>query len=371
MVIYFNFFLEFWFMKVVPQNSISQIVLLVGARPNFMKMMPIYEALMKYERFDVKVVHTGQHYDFGLSGTFLELFGLNVINLDVGQDMKGNEQLADMIVRLNQFLIEFRTELLVVFGDVRSTLAGALVACGLGIDLVHVESGNRCFDKTMPEEINRVLTDSMSHCLFVSEPNGLINLKREGMSGYYVGNPMIDTLIKYKNQAENCGFYSKLGLEYGKYILLTVHRQANLDQSLDRICKIINGLAINYRIIFPVHPHTRQKLKITESSNIVLIEPQGYLEFLNLMMHSGIIITDSGGCSEEASFLGVYCLTLRSITERPITCTHGTNILMKHLNLSEIMVNVKQYFGIRKKVNIPLWDGKAGERIAAAINKIY
>lgn len=338
----------------------KKIVFIVGTRPNFVKLYPIYKKLKCY---DTVVVHTGQHNDFNMSDIFLDQFEIdNILNMNIGYSSP-NEQLANILIGCQQILSKIKPDIVIVFGDVTSTLGGALAANKLNIPVAHIESGNRSFDKSMPEEINRILVDNLSTYLFVSEPNGYKNLVNEGINNnvYYVGNPMIDTLFEFASKFIDTDFYASLQLEKYSYLVLTVHRVSNTD-NIDNIHNLLKELDnCNYKIVFPVHP--RVKENFTGYKNLIITEPLGYLHFMNLMYYSGIVLTDSGGIQEETTALGVPCITLRPNTERPITCTNGTNRLINIDNITRIKDHINNNFATRSRCKISCWDGHSAERI--------
>lgn len=348
------------------------IAMVVGARPNFMKMAPIYHILRATYKYYIIIIHTGQHYDYEMSDIFLQQLNIpsNII-INLGCTGTQNSQIATIMLRLEEEFMYQRPDLVLVFGDVTSTLAGALTSNKMGIKVGHIEAGNRSYDRTMPEEINRKLVDSIADYLFISEPNGVNNLIREGiMDGFYVGNPMIDSLLNIKETALMNNTYKQLGLTIGQYIVVTVHRPINVDNDI-RLRKIMDDLLMLstiYKVIFPIHPRTKHNLKDIPTGDIMIIKPLGYIEFINLVMHSGLVITDAGGLSEETTILGIPCLTLRDTTERPITITHGTNILIKEIDINIVKENIGRY---KHNISIPGWDGKAAERIAEIITHVY
>lgn len=344
-----------------------KIIIIVGTRPNFIKAFPVYHALKPDH--DLKLIHTGQHYDKNMSQIFFE--ELKFPEPDINLNITGSpiQQTAEVMTKLETIFLQENPDLVIVFGDVTSTLAGALVASKLNIKLAHVESGLRSFDRTMPEEINRILTDKLADILFVTEPSGLLNLKKENITNniFYVGNTMIDTLFKFKDQARKLKVCRKYGLVEKNYILVTIHRVNNVDENLEQIVKTLNKLSEKYQVIFPVHPRTQKK--INQKNKFIIIEPVGYLEFISLMIDSQLVLTDSGGIQEETTALNIPCLTARPNTERPITITHGTNQLIS-LDLLETrtdqIMNGDLRIGFRE---IKLWDGKASERIAEILKK--
>ncbi len=353
------------------------IVNVVGARPNFMKIAPIVRQLAEHsDRFRTTVVHTGQHYDSAMSDVFFEQLGIARpdVNLNVGSGTHAL-QTAAIMAAFEPVVVESRPGLVLVVGDVNSTLACALVAVKLGIPVAHVEAGLRSFDRTMPEEINRLLTDQMSDLLFVSERSALDNLAREGVAAekiHFVGNVMIDTLIAHRERARALNTHRQLGLAEREYVLLTLHRPSNVDDE-DIFEGLMLGLATIARdaqIVFPVHPRTRPALgrsagarRLLETGRLRLLEPLGYLEFLCLMDRSRAVLTDSGGIQEETTILGVPCLTLRETTERPATVVDGTNRVVG-TDPDRIAQGWRRLTFPFKTSHVPeLWDGSAAQRI--------
>ena len=309
-----------------------KIIHVVGARPNFMKAAPVLKALGKQPFIQQLLVHTGQHYDERMSEIFFRELGMPQpdINLGVGSGSHA-VQTAEIMVPFEKVLLAQKPDWLMVYGDVNSTIACAIVAAKLGVKVAHIEAGLRSWDRTMPEEINRVLTDQISDLLFTSSADANENLKREGIAPqniHLVGNCMIDTLMRLITQARKPEIE---GLDR-EYALVTLHRPSNVDDpaTLARIVRALSDLSQTISVVFSVHPRTlvRMKASMTCAAGLKLIEPQGYLEFLWLQMHAKILLTDSGGIQEEATFLGVPCLTMRENTERPITCAMGSNILV-------------------------------------------
>ena len=349
----------------------------VGARPNFMKLAPVLRAFEG--RAEQVVVHTGQHYDANMSDIFFQQLGIGHpdINLEVGSSSQA-QQTAQVMTKIEPVLIEQKPDTVVVYGDVNSTVAAALVATKLGIEVAHVEAGLRSFDRTMPEEINRVVTDRIADLLFTPSEDGDENLLREGVSPeniHRIGNVMIDTLVRLLPAAEEAIAKSPLAEWIGKpYALVTLHRPSNVDdpQALLATCRALAGVARDLPVIFPVHPRTRARLAAmggNESSSLHLCEPLGYLEFLGLQKHATVVITDSGGVQEETTFLRVPCLTMRDNTERPVTVTIGTNILIGR-TAARIEDEVRRVLrGEAKHGAIPqLWDGRAAERMAEILS---
>ncbi len=350
----------------------NEILMIAGARPNFMKIAPIAAALRDTPGLSAQIVHTGQHYDRQMSDLFFEQLGIPepALRLGVGSGTHA-VQTAEVMSRLEPILLQRRPALVLVVGDVNSTVAAALVASKLGISVAHVEAGLRSFDRTMPEEINRVVTDAISDLLFVSEPSGVANLSREGVAGeriHLVGNVMIDTLRRFRAQADGLRMPEQFGLADRDYAVLTLHRPANVDdpERLGALLEPVTELADDMPVIFPVHPRTRAVLKTLHAAHqpgLRLLEPLGYLEFLGLMSAARLVLTDSGGIQEETTVLGVACVTLRNNTERPITITEGTNRLggtsTEGLREAIAAARAAKYAG-----RMPaLWDGRAAIRI--------
>jgi UDP-N-acetylglucosamine 2-epimerase (non-hydrolysing) len=350
-----------------------KILHVVGARPNFIKAAPVHLACAK-RGMSQTIVHTGQHYDENMSRVFFQELGLPhpEINLEVGSGSHA-EQTARIMLRFEKVILETRPDWVIVYGDVNSTLAAALVCVKLSIPVAHVEAGLRSFDRRMPEEINRLLTDQIVDLLFTPSEDANANLLREGISASkirFVGNVMIDTLVKCLPLAQEL-HRSKYPANYA---LITLHRPSNVDNSdtLTRILKSLVRIRCKLPVIFPVHPRTQQRIaylkSLEDSTRLHFAEPMSYLEFLNLEQHATVVITDSGGIQEEATFLGVPCLTLRENTERPITVSIGTNLLIgsDYVRLEQEVDGILA--GKAKKGQIPhLWDGQAAERIADAL----
>jgi UDP-N-acetylglucosamine 2-epimerase (non-hydrolysing) len=364
-----------------PREAELLVTVVVGARPNFMKAAPVIEALRRREGVSTQLVHTGQHYDRGLSRVFIEELGLPEpdVHLGVGSGSHA-EQTAAAMVGLERFLRENRPDMLLVVGDVNSTLAGAVTAAKLGVPLAHVEAGLRSFDRTMPEEVNRVVTDSLSGLLFTTEESANANLRREGHpegSIRFVGNTMIDTLLRHRKKAASIDARREAGLGAGEYALMTLHRPSNVDARgpLSEIVAAVRELALEIAVLFPAHPRTAKMLarfgldeELCAADGVVLTEPLGYLSFLSLMRGAGMVLTDSGGMQEETTFLGVPCLTLRENTERPATVEQGTSTLVGH-DRGRILAAARRVLdGTWRRGTVPpLWDGRAAERIADAL----
>lgn len=347
----------------------------VGARPNFMKVAPVMAALSSRDGVGQTLVHTGQHYDANMSEVFFAQLGIPRpnLNLEVGSGSHA-EQTAGVMTRLEPVVLERRPDIVLVYGDVNSTLAAALVCAKLGVPVAHVEAGLRSFDRTMPEEINRLLTDQVADLLFTPSAEAGENLLREGAAAekiHFVGNVMIDTLVRLLVRA------SSVGLEDvpARYALVTLHRPSNVDDPvvLRRIIGALDEISRELPVLFPIHPRTRQRLdewevEVSVDGQLRLMEPVGYLEFLALQRRATVVITDSGGMQEECTYLGVPCLTLRDNTERPVTVTLGTNIVVGR-DMKRLRQEVDQILVGRAKQGTipPLWDGKASERIAGVV----
>jgi len=352
-----------------------------------MKVAPLHRAFQKYKGpVQHLLVHTGQHYDRAMSKIFFEDLELPQPDfyLGVGSGTHA-EQTARILVEFEKVVAEQRPDLVVVVGDVNSTLACSLVAVKLGIPVAHVEAGLRSFDRTMPEEINRILTDAIAEYLFVSEPSGVRNLRTEGVAEekiFFVGNVMIDSLMYYREKARRSPIVRQLTLDGTPFMVVTLHRPNNVDdkESLDRILAAFERITQKATVVFPIHPRTRKMLtefglqqRAEQIANLKLLEPLGYLDFLALMERAQLVLTDSGGIQEETTYLGVPCLTLRKSTERPITVEVGTNQLCGD-NLGLAVEQSLAILGGKKKAGLvpDLWDGRAATRIAEIIiSKLY
>ncbi|MFD2573463.1 non-hydrolyzing UDP-N-acetylglucosamine 2-epimerase [Spirosoma soli] len=356
-----------------------KIISVVGARPNFMKVAPLHRAFLACPPIESKIVHTGQHYDACMSDVFFNQLDLPPPDYYLGiRSGTQTAQIADIMLRFEQVLTAERPDWVLVVGDVTSTLACALVANKMGIPLAHVEAGLRSGDRQMPEETNRIVTDHLANLLFVTEQAGIDNLRREGIANEkirFVGNVMIDSLMYYQPQATALNVPGKLGLAAGSYALITMHRPANVDhlEGLANIIQIVQDMAQRKTVVFLLHPRTRASLvrvdlldQLMAMPNVQLLEPQGYLECLNLLEHAALVITDSGGIQEETTYLQVPCLTFRDTTERPVTITLGTNQLISDLNPVTLLRAVDKILSGQVKPGQipPLWDGQAAERIA-------
>ena len=352
------------------------VVHVVGARPNYMKIAPIYAALAARDTVEQRLIHTGQHYDVALNGVFFEELPLPRphVTLEVGSGSHG-EQTARALEWLERTFIELQPDLVVVPGDVNSTLAGALAAAKLQIPVCHVESGLRSFDPTMPEEQNRKLADALSTLLLTHSEGANDNLRAEGVAENlisFVGNTMIDTLVSNVGAARELAAYREHGLERRGYLLVTLHRPALVDDDvlLKRTLDVLEHIGSKMPIVFPMHPRTRRRVERLAHVNggITVVEPQSYRTFLSLEEGAAGVITDSGGVQEETTALNVPCFTLRANTERPVTITHGTNTLLglEPERLEEVLGLLD-----RRRANggPPLWDGQAGQRAATEIER--
>jgi len=354
-----------------------KIVNVVGARPNFMKISPLIDEMRKHPNVTPLLVHTGQHYDTAMSKLFFDDLCLPKPDMYLGVGSGSHaEQTAKVMVEFEKILAKENPDLVLVVGDVNSTLACALTASKRGIKVAHVEAGLRSFDRTMPEEINRVLTDQISDYLFTTEEDANVNLLREGIGKdriFFVGNVMIDTLKRNIKKSGKTSVLKRLGLKRGEYVTLTLHRPATVDskKDLETVLDVISEIQKRVKVVFPAHPRTKKMIdelglqdKVAGMDNLILIEPLGYLEFLRLVADSKFVLTDSGGIQEETTVLGIPCLTLRANTERPVTITEGTNILVGLDRDKILKESMKAAAGKGKKGRIPrLWDGKAAERI--------
>jgi UDP-N-acetylglucosamine 2-epimerase (non-hydrolysing) len=351
-----------------------KITHVVGARPNFMKAAPVITALAKRTKVRQMLVHTGQHFDVNMSDVFFEQLGMQQpdVNLQVGSGTHA-QQTAEIMSRFEPVILEQRPDLVLVYGDVNSTVAAALVCSKLGVPVGHVEAGLRSFDRGMPEEINRLITDQISDLLFTPSADGNKNLKNEGVAEekiHLVGNVMIDTLMRMLPSAAQ---HLPADLP-SRYALVTLHRPSNVDnlEWLAELMRTLDDLSHQMPVIFPIHPRTRERLREAQidggRNGLRLSAPASYLEFLALQSKAAVVVTDSGGIQEETTFLGVPCLTVRENTERPITVECGTNTLVGRSfeRLQREMQNVLA--GKAKQGTIPpLWDGAAAERIAAVV----
>lgn len=353
-------------------RQVLKIILVAGARPNFMKVAPLMEEFKKWPRFSTILVHTGQHYDEKMSKVFFDELKIPRpdINLEIGS---GNHsvQTGKIMIAFDGVLERGKPDLVVVVGDVNSTIACSLAAAKRGIKVAHVEAGLRSFDLTMPEEINRVLTDQISNFLFCTEDSAVKNLRAEGISKnkiFMTGNVMIDTLLKQKSVAEKSNILKELKLADKKYAVATLHRPSNVDDkdSLTKVISILKKVAEKLPVVFPIHPRTESNLLTWKISTgkVHILDPMGYLDFLKLVSHAKLVMTDSGGIQEETTILGVPCLTMRENTERPVTVECGTNEIVgtdeKKILAAVEKILKKPY---AKGKTPKFWDGKASSRI--------
>lgn len=358
-----------------------KIYILIGTRPNFIKVTQFKKvAKESFPEIEIKIIHTGQHYDKNMAEIFFSQFGLQPdYFLNVGQGSP-IQQIANIQIKLSELIESIgKPDLLIVPGDVNSTMAGAVTANKMEIPLAHLEAGLRSFDREMPEEHNRLLTDELSDFLFVTEPSGLENLKKEGKSGeaIYVGNTMIDTLVAFESDIDQSSVLEDLGIEIGKYIVVTVHRPSNVDtkEKLVQLIDVFKEVSKDHQIVFPVHPRTKnniEKFGLTrefDSLGLINPGPLGYFEFQKLTKNCAFVLTDSGGIQEETTFRKVPCITIRENTERPVTTDIGTNTLasLDKAVLLELISKIKS--GDYKTGKIPdKWDGNATYRILESLS---
>ncbi len=362
-----------------------RVACIVGARPNFMKVAPIMRAMGKRHGVTGLIVHTGQHYNANMSDVFFAELGIPApdINLEVGSDTHARQTSAIMR-KFEAALPDLRPAVVLVVGDVNSTIACALVAVRAGLPVVHVEAGLRSFDRSMPEEVNRVLTDRISDALFVTEESGRRNLAREGIEPervYFPGNTMIDTLVHRLPAVERSSVQASLGLEPGGYAVVTYHRPSNVDRAerLAPFVEVMEWIASQLPVVFPVHPRTRARLeeaelwgRLTRISGLTLSEPQPYTDFMALIRGARFVLTDSGGIQEETTYLGVPCLTQRTSTERPVTIDQGTNVLLgEDFAKTRGQIELVLSGGFKSGQVPPSWDGLAAERIVDALLERY
>jgi UDP-N-acetylglucosamine 2-epimerase (non-hydrolysing) len=362
----------------------KKVLLIVGTRPNFIKVTQFKRVAELYDDIDVKIAHTGQHYDAKMSDVFFEQFGLTPdFFMNISQSSP-NTQMAEIMLCLEDIIVnKFTPDLIIVPGDVNSTFASALTANKMGIKIAHLESGLRSFDRGMPEEINRILTDEITDYYFITEQSGIDHLQEEKKHGelFFVGNTMIDTMVAFEDDIQASSIMLDMNLEKNKFVLMTIHRPALVDNKEEvlKLLSLIEHLSLNYKIVFPIHPRTVNNFKkfdlydsFNNIDNLLLSEPMDYFAFQKLIAECSFILTDSGGIQEESTFRQAPCLTLRPNTERPITITMGTNKLIE-FDLDEIKREISTIeTGNYKKGEIPpFWDGKATERIVdIIINKI-
>lgn len=354
--------------------SSELVVHVTGARPNFPKAAPVIRALHA-RGVSQELVHTGQHYDEAMAKIFFRQLGLPEPDVDLGVGSGSHaRQTAAIMTGLEELFLDREPALVVVYGDVNSTVGAALVAAKLQIPLAHVEAGLRSFDRTMPEEVNRVVTDQLADLLFTTSPDALVHLGHEGVPAdrvHFVGNPMIDTLLANLDRFDAEQVTGELGIA-GDYAVATLHRPGNVDDPADaaELVKAVHAVADLVEIVLPLHPRGRARLEaagLFTHERLKVVDPLGYVEFLGLVRGARAVVTDSGGVQEETTILGVPCLTLRPNTERPVTITHGTNRLVTRPELPAVAAEVLAAGRAGTWPVPPLWDGRAGERIADVI----
>jgi UDP-N-acetylglucosamine 2-epimerase (non-hydrolysing) len=365
------------------QKRTMKVFLVAGARPNFMKIAPLWSELQKHPHmFQAVFIHTGQHYDDEMSRIFLRELGLPDpdIYLDAGSGTHA-EQTAKVMTAFEKVVINDRPDLVIVVGDVNSTLACALVASKAWIPVAHVEAGLRSYDRTMPEEINRILTDQISEYLFTTCRDADENLVREGIPRkkiHFVGNIMIESLLRYRARFEASQILERLGLEKKAYALITLHRPSNVDERItfQNILKELDRIQKEIKVVFPAHPRTKRRIKEFDledlNHRLMVIDPMGYFDFLALEKNARFVLTDSGGVQEETTFFGVPCLTIRPNTERPITIDEGTNTLVGTDAETIVSESLNILNGNGKRGKIPkYWDGGVSERIVKVLSQLF
>lgn len=356
----------------------KKVLTCVGTRPNLIKITQLERCFRDYP-IEYKLLHTGQHYDYNMNDIFFQQLGVKApdvfLNINQGSQIT---VIAQIMQKFEEFVLEYKPDLVMVPGDVNSSLACALVASRNNIPLAHIESGLRSFDKTMPEEVNRLLIDAITDLFFVTEPSGLKHLKEQGHDEKairYVGNTMIDSLVAFTPLIDQSDVRQRLGAD--DYYLVTFHRPVNVDKpdNLKIVADILTELSKTRKVVFPIHPRTRKRFhefgyqQAIENNRIIITEPLGYLDFISLAKNAHAVITDSGGVQEETTFLGIPCITLRQSTERPVTVTEGTNTMcqLDANAIAPILASINN--GTYKKGRIPqYWDGRASERIAKEVN---
>jgi len=357
-----------------------RILAVVGARPNFMKIAPVMWEVRRRAGIEAYLVHTGQHYDQKMSETFFEQLHIPRPDVDLGVGSGSHAvQTAEVMKRIEPVIAEHRPDALMVVGDVNSTIAAALTAVKMGVPVAHVEAGLRSHDRTMPEEINRVLTDSISQWLFVSERAGVSNLRREGIPDekiFFVGNVMIDTLLATHGRSEQSTILRDMGVTERSYAVVTLHRPSNVDDPkvLAGLLGVLDELRREIPVVFPIHPRTRKALNGRYAQavpDLRVVEPMGYLDFMKLVGSARLVLTDSGGIQEESTVLGVPCLTLRNNTERPATVEEGTNVLIGQ-DPARILSAARKVLDSPPPARgrVPeLWDGRAAGRILDVLTR--
>jgi len=363
-------------------STMPFISLVVGARPNFIKAAPLIHRMKNEGKIYFQLIHTGQHYDYAMSKSFFDLFSIPEpeVNLEIGSGFHG-EQTGRILLEYEKLIIKKRPDLVIVLGDVNSTLAAALASAKLHIPVAHIEAGLRSFDKTMPEEVNRVLTDHLSDLLFVTEDSAIANLSNEGVPAegvHLTGNVMIDALKSIESSVDSSPILLSLGLGQHDYSVATLHRPSNVDSvdALHQCLALLKMAAEHGTVVFPMHPRTRQSIRnkgmdteFRKLDNLMIIEPQGYADFMHLVKNSRFIMTDSGGIQSEASYLRTPCITLRESTEHLLTISEGTNVLTG-FNIDAVgkAIDEALVFDRDDYTIPPLLDGKAAERIVRILN---
>lgn len=363
-----------------------KIISVVGARPNFMKVAPLHRIFQQMtDKINHLLCHTGQHYDYEMSQAFFQDLGLPEPNFYLGAGSGSHaEQTGKIMIEFEKICTQTKPDLVIVVGDVNSTIAATLTATKMGILTAHIEAGLRSFDRSMPEEINRIATDSICDFYFVTEQSGIDNLLREGHNPekiFFVGNTMIDSLVYILDKIEQSNILSILGLECKKFAVMTLHRPSNVDDpyQLASLIEVFEFICNQIRLVFPIHPRTRKNIelfgfknKLENIKNLIITEPLGYIDFVKLMKNSRFVMTDSGGIQEETTYLKIPCITMRTTTERPITCQIGTNRLVPPEKSRLIQAVQDVLYGSPKDSQIPkFWDGKAAERIVDIILQIF
>jgi UDP-N-acetylglucosamine 2-epimerase (non-hydrolysing) len=362
----------------------KKILIVVGTRPNFIKITQFQNLIGNYPNLEIKIAHTGQHHNNEMSDVFFQQFKLN--KPDFFLSLKSTTpvgQMSEIMIGLEKIMNDYKPDWVMVPGDVTSTLAGSLTANKLNIPVAHLESGLRSNDRTMPEEFNRILTDEISDLLFVTEQSGLDNLKNEHKSESkikFVGNTMIDTLVAFEKEIEQSDVLEKYQLDENKFVLMTMHRPATVDfkEQLEKLFSILENISTRYKIVFPIHPRTQKNIdafglreRVSKIQGLILTAPLDYFAFQKLIKKCKFILTDSGGIQEESTFVGKPCLTLRPNTERPITVTLGTNKLIE-FDVEKILTEIQSIENGTYKTGVvpPLWDGKATHRVLEIFNSI-
>lgn len=359
----------------------KKIFLIAGARPNFMKIAPLYHALKNKSWADTLIIHTGQHYDHNLSQSFFDDLGLPPadINLNIGSGTHA-VQIAGIMVAFEKLIMQSRPDLVIVVGDINSTMACSITAKKCNITIAHLEAGLRSFDMNMPEEINRIVTDALSDILWTPSPDADQNLRNEGKNNnsiIRVGNIMIDSIRMMLPKIKAEQTFNKLSLQEKNYGIVTLHRPSNVDkkETLQKICRSLINISKRHTLVFPFHPRTKKRLDqfnllspLEKAEGIRLLEPLNYISFMNLILHSQFIITDSGGIQEETTYFKIPCFTLRPNTERPVTITLGSNKLSTPETIEKDIESIDiSYY--RQRGIPPLWDGNTAGRVVVSINK--